>query len=31
MDVADRMVNVQRDGKDCQLEEAKMIRVSLAE
>jgi len=31
MDVADRIVNLQRDGNDCPLEDAKMIRVSLAE
>lgn len=29
MDVADKIVNLQRDSNDCPLEEAKMLRVSI--
>lgn len=29
MDVADRIVSLQRDGNDCPLEEAKMLRVTV--
>ena len=31
MDVADKIVNLQRDNNDCPLEEAKMLKVSLSE
>ncbi len=31
MDTADKIVNLDRDGNDCPLQEAKMIRVSLSE
>jgi len=31
MDVADRIVGLDRDGNDCPLQEAKMIKVSLSE
>jgi len=29
MDVADKIVNAQRDGNDCPLEKIKMIKISL--
>jgi peptidyl-prolyl cis-trans isomerase B (cyclophilin B) len=29
MDVADKIVNLQRDNNDCPLEEAKMLQVSI--
>lgn len=31
MDVADKIVNLQRDSNDCPLEEAKMIKVSISQ
>ena len=31
MDVADKIVNLQRDGNDCPVQEAKMLKVSLSE
>jgi len=29
MDIADKIVNLERDGNDCPLEKAQMIRVSV--
>ena len=31
MDVADKIVNLQRDANDCPLEDAKMLKVSISE
>tara|TARA_Y100000590_G_scaffold160061_1_gene183561 strand:- start:12167 stop:12649 length:483 start_codon:yes stop_codon:yes gene_type:complete len=31
MDVADKIVNLQRDGNDCPLEDAKMLKISISE
>ena len=31
MDVADKIVSLDRDGNDCPLEDAKMLRVSISE
>ena len=31
MDVADKIVNLDRDGNDCPLEDAKMVKISISE